>query len=176
MSYAAPQDLINRFDARTVGDLVNDAGQRQTPTQLVGPPVNTVLQAALDDAAGLINAACQVGERYTQAELAALTGTDQAILFRLNCDIAFTYLCQRRGVTPPGYKEAYDRSTDLLERLKQGELIFNVLSDVGTGVASCEFPDQAVYNSLNILRDQAWRLFPLRRPMIPSSGGYSSNS
>jgi phage gp36-like protein len=175
MSYCGAQDLLNRFDARTVGDLVNDAGQRQTVSELVGPPVNTVLQAALDDGAGLINAACQVGERYTQAELAALTGTDQAILFRLNCDLAFVYLAQRRGLTPPGYKEAYDRSSDLLEKLKQGELIFNVPGDVGEGVPSMEFPSMATYNTVGLLRDRAVKAFPLRRKMEPATGGYNSN-
>lgn len=170
MSFAQAQDLLNRFDARTVGDLVNDAGQRQTPSELL---TNTVLQAMLDDASGLINAACQVGERYTQAQLAALTGTDQAILFRLNCDIAFVYLCQRRGVTPPGYKEAYDRSSDLLAKLKQGELIFNVPGDVGVGVPNCEFPDIVTRTTINLLRDQAWKLFPLRPVQEPASGGYS---
>jgi hypothetical protein len=43
-----------RYDQGTIGDLINHAGQRQMPPQILTGPV---VQACLDDASGMINSA-----------------------------------------------------------------------------------------------------------------------
>src|SRR5690242_5903704 len=116
MSYATNPDMLARYDARTVGDLVNDTDIRQTPDQLL---TDANLTAALSDACGMVNTAAVVGQRYTPAELAALTGDDLNILKRLVCDIAFVYLANRRGVKPAQYEDAYTRSMEMLGMLKK---------------------------------------------------------
>ena len=55
MSYASPSEMKARYDARRLGELVKDDGTKATPVQL---DTDTVLQAALDDGHGLIDAAC----------------------------------------------------------------------------------------------------------------------
>lgn len=159
-TYAQGSDLASRYDARLIGDLCEDAGTR-VPANGVPHDPNVII--ALNDAASMINAACQVSQRYTQAQLAALTGADQNLLYRLNCDLAFVFLCQRRGVKPPMYDEAFKRSDELLTRLKQGELIFDVPGNVGSGTETINFISQVQYSTLQLLRDADPKLFPVRR-------------
>jgi len=170
MSYAQPSDLISRYDARVLGDLCEDTGTRVNPTGLL---TDSNVLTALNDGAAMIDMAAQVGERYTQVQLAALTGTDQAALFRLNCDLAFIYLCQRRGLKPPQYEEAYKRSEEVLTRLKDGALVFNVAGDVGSGVETINFPSTQAYASVNTIRTATPSLFPQRRVQVPSSSSTS---
>lgn len=174
MAYALASDLIARFDARILGDVAEDTGTRVSAAGLLTDP-NVLV--ALADGSSMIDAACQIGQRYTQAELAALSGTDRALLLRLNCDLSFCYLCQRRGMKPPQYDECYKRSEELLDRLKDGALIFNVLADVGAGSPSDQFPSQATYTTINLLRDSTNnRFYPVRRIQQPASGGYSGSN
>lgn len=126
MAYATPSDLKDRYDARRLGELVRDDGTKATPAQL---NTDTVLQAALDDGHSLINAACLAGRRYTPSDLTALTALDKALLVRLNCDLAYGFLLQRRGFAEqesarlaPGFNQALQ----LLQRLKSGDIVFNV--------------------------------------------------
>lgn len=168
--YAQPADLISRFDVRVVGDLAEDTGARVTPPALL-TDANVI--AALNDGASMINAACQIGERYTQAQLAALTDADQALLFRLNCDLAFVFLCQRRGVKSPLYEECYKRSDEILTRLKDGALIFNVPGNVSEGTETINFPSAQAYQSVHTIRTATHWLFPTRRYQVPSSGSTS---
>lgn len=126
MSYATPTNFLARYDARRVGELVKDDATRATPAELLS---DTTLQAMLDDAASMIDAACLSGKRYTLTELAALTGSDAYLLIRLNCDLAWGLLLLRRGGTSqditslaPGY--AYAMS--IVDKLWNGEWVFNV--------------------------------------------------
>jgi phage gp36-like protein len=171
MAYANGNDLIARFDARIVGDLLADDDTRVAAGSI---PANANALAALDDASSMINSACQVGQRYTQAQLAALSGTDAKLLVRLACDLAFIYLCQRRGIKPAMYEETFERSTDMLEKLRNGEAIFAVPANIEAGTPTDIFPSQAVYQTVNLLRDATNNnFFPVRRKQQPASGGYS---
>ncbi len=167
MAYATPQDFINRFDARVCGDLVNDSGNRITASQLM---IDDVIQACLDDGAGEINIATLVGQRYTVAQLEALTGVDMAVLVRLNCDIAFYLLALRRGVAlNEMQKERREEAKNLLTNLKNGERIFNVPGDVSKGTLDYNFPSIQSYDTLNLLRDASRRYFVGRREQHPVS-------
>jgi hypothetical protein len=86
--------MLKPYDSRLLGDLVTDTGQRVQPYALLADPN---LQAALDDAAGMIDAAVFVNNRYASVDLAGLTGQDLAFLLRLNSDLALILLMQRRG-------------------------------------------------------------------------------
>ena len=166
-SYAQPSDLLARYDNRVLGDLVSDTGTRQTPTQLLTDPN---LQAALNDGAGEINAAALVGERYAVTDLQALTGVDQALLIRINCDLAFYYLALRRGIPLNELqKQQYERATKLLGQIRAGDRIFNVAADVAAGTPDTHFPTSVAYENLNLLRDAAGRMFPVRRQQTPQS-------
>jgi phage gp36-like protein len=141
VSYATPSQMLTRYDARRLGDLVVDGDKttpRATPTQLLSDPV---LAEMLADASGLIDAALLVGGRYSPADLATLAAVEAALptpsstfklLVRLTCDLAYGLLVRRRGLgmdLAPGYAEA----AALLDRLSNGELIFDVAAVVEAG-------------------------------------------
>lgn len=158
-AYAKIGDLTARYDSRAIGDLVSDQGSRQSVGDLAS---NGSVQAALDDAAGLINAACNVSERYTTNELNDLTGVNKALLIRINCDLAFGLLVQRRG-NDPAKCVGYVSSMEYLEEIKDGKRIFASPADVAAGLEQINFPSLANYNQLNLVRDVSGRFFPVRR-------------
>ncbi|MBS0205003.1 MAG: DUF1320 family protein [Planctomycetes bacterium] len=94
MPYATPTDLLERYDARLIGDLVRDDGVQEPANSL---PANTVLLAVLADASAAVDAAVFVGNRYTVTQMAALSETAAAFVRRLTCDLALVYLKRRRG-------------------------------------------------------------------------------
>lgn len=126
MSYATAQNMIDRYDVNRLGQLVADDGIQRTSAQLLS---DDVLAEMLADAASLINASLMAGGRYAIADLQSLTGTDAGLLVRLNADLAYGLLLQRRGYPldqlksiAPGYLQAFQ----WLDRLADGQMIFNI--------------------------------------------------
>jgi phage gp36-like protein len=157
MAYATGTDLLARYDSRTIGDLVQDVGARVTSNL----DTNTNLLAALEDGAGLINSAALVGNRFTEAQLLALTGTGKAFLVRLNCDLAFAFLRQRRGYDIeqfPLVKETFH----YLDRLRLGERIFDVAEAKAAGNTTAAATSQQTILDQNLVRDN-YRYFTQRR-------------
>lgn len=158
MSYAQPADCLKRYDQRVIGNLASDTGVAVTPTNLLTDPN---LQAALDDAAGEIDMAILVAERYQPSDLAALTGTAQAILFRLNCDLAYIFLVRRRG-TDVSTLPQYNETQKTLQLLRDGERVFNIQSAQDAGLPTSEFPSAQQYTDLNLERDYCGTFYPQR--------------
>lgn len=154
MSYATPADLKLRYDARRLGDLVKDDNTRATAGDLDS---NLNVQAALDDAQGMVDAAVLAGARYSTVDLAALTGTNKAFLLRINCDLAYGFLILRRGFTDsemsklaPGYAQA----VKTLELLRTGERVFDIEANIEAGTL-----DKVVLSKNITLVSAASRLF-----------------
>jgi len=160
MPYLTNAQFLMSYDARSTGDLVNDAGIRATPNQLLNDPV---LNEMISQASGGINQAALIGGRYTVAQLQALTGDDAAILRRYTAKLAFVYLCNRRGIYPKEFTRAEEESNKFLDQLRLGTLIFNVAGDVADGNATINFPSMAAYRGINQLRDACSRAFVTRR-------------
>ncbi len=158
--------MLARFDARVLGDLVNDTGVRQTPTQLLTDPN---LAAALDDGAGMITSAALYGERYTVAQLLALTGTDQAFLIRLNCNLTFGLLQQRRGNDPTEFP-SYVEALQILELIKSGSRLFNVPADTQAGVPESYYATAQNIATVNLLTNAARPYFPVPRKQANAQG------
>lgn len=160
-SYAAPAQMLERHDARTLGDLVADDGVRRTSTQLL---TDANLQAALDDASGAIEASLLQGKRYSTVDLTALTGNSQKYLIRLTCAIAFGLLYERR----PAYQsdardDAMNRAEEALEKLRRGEHIFNLDDAKDAGMPSITGPTTVELDRLNLMTTQARGKFYPRR-------------
>lgn len=94
MPYATPAEMLQRYDARLLGDLASDTGTAVDPGDL---PANANLLAVLIDASGSVDAAVYVGNRYTPAQMASLSTTAAAFVRRLTCDFALIFLKRRRG-------------------------------------------------------------------------------
>lgn len=94
MPYATPTELLQRYDARLIGDLVRDDGVQEPASSL---PTNAVLLAVLADASAAVDAAVFVGNRYTPTQMSSLSDTAAAFVRRLTCDLTLVYLKRRRG-------------------------------------------------------------------------------
>lgn len=154
MSYASPSDMLARYDTNRLGQLVRDDGTQATGTELL---TDTILQAVLDDASGLIDGACLAGGRYLPDALTGLTGQGKSFLLRINCDLAYGFLILRRGFTEaeasnlaPGFKLALQ----LIDKLKEGSFVFNVQANIEAGE-----PTPAALSSRMTLISSTTRLF-----------------
>lgn len=158
MSYATISDLTNAYRTNNLLDLVTD-GSSPRPSTLAG---NTVAQAMLDQASGMVNAAALMGQRYSVADLVGLTGVDQAFLTMITVHLAYGLLLKRigKGESLPA---EYGEAKDLLERLRTGEQVFDVVTAVDAGVNVSGYPSFGTYTTVNLLRDAASRAYPVRR-------------
>lgn len=99
MAYATGEELLERFDARLIGDLVKDNGVQEPVASL---PEHQNLLSAIDDASADVDAALVVGGRYTPDDLQNnLSASAATFLRRLTCGLALIYLKQRRGRFDP---------------------------------------------------------------------------
>jgi phage gp36-like protein len=116
MSYATPQDIINRYPNRDLVQLTNE-----DPT--VTTVNTTVLQQALDDASAEIDG--YLGGRFT------LPLTDvPAILNRLASDIAIYRLQSLRPIHDlADARRRYDDALAMLTKVAAGEMTLGVAAD-----------------------------------------------
>lgn len=123
MAYATVNDFLDRFDSRVIGDLASEDGLNVPPGDLQD---SSRLLTAIDDASGEIDAAVTIGQRYTPAQLATLTGVGLAYLKRICCEIAYYYLLTRclRAVSPDRVEAAAKRYDDVLKMLSNGQRVF----------------------------------------------------
>lgn len=161
MAYASATDLIARYDARLIGDLVADDNTQVAPADLSG---NTKLAAALDDASGDIDAALLASRRYSADDLSGLTGTALAHLKRMTCDIAMSYLRQRRADWNPEQVKAFMEVAEAhLERLRKGINVFGLDDQMDAGLPEVGGPTTVDYQNLNLMRDRVMNYYPARR-------------
>lgn len=171
MAYATPAQMIQRYDVRTLGDLVGDNGIRVDRAALA---TDANLQAALDDASGEIEAALLQGKRYTTAQLTALTGNSAKYLVRLTCTIAFGLLFGRRPWSDDdeegsGRRGAEKQARAALEMLRKGQTIFDVEEVKEAGLPAIETPTIQTILQSNLAVDQSrGHFYPRRRlPYYP---------
>lgn len=161
MSYAIPADLVARVDTQIVADLITDddpnTGLRDRPPldDILASPI---VQTALDDASGDVLAALGKGQRYTPDQLTGLTGPGLAKLKRIVCDIATSYLFDRRAdpkneVIAESYRTKAERH---LKALKSGEDIFYLadLSDADAGIITTDGPTSIDLANINRLDER----------------------
>ena len=159
MSFSSPSEFLQRYDARIFGDVVRDDGNQATPEELLDDPN---LQAALDDASGDITASCLVGERYSPADLAALTGNSLFLLKRICCDVAVAFLLRRR---PSGDPDSDGKRMEIaethLERLRKGEQVFYRGDGIdAAGVIDTTGPTTLQLYQLNTIRRRTNNYYP----------------
>jgi phage gp36-like protein len=162
-AFATAADMIARYDARTLGDLVTDDGNQVAENALAANPKMT---AALATATGQIKAAVLRAERYTTAELEALTGESQQYLKDLTCQIAFWCLWRRRPYIDDQQRNEVKASADeALELLRTGAHVFDIDRQKDAGTPKVETITRAeVENDWSLFVDQArGNFYPRRR-------------
>ncbi len=165
MQYCTPSQLLDRYDARTIGQLVHDQNAEVDPATLLLDPI---LKTHLASASGKIEAALLQGNRYTIADLETIAAVDpettpndplannSAWLIQLTADIAFSTLWRRRtwdegdiGIT---IGEAADAE---LEKLRNGQMVFNLPAVAAAGVGWIGGASAVDVSRLNMIVDQA---------------------
>lgn len=129
-AYCTNSEFLKRYDARTVGELLSDTGDVIDPVSLAS---DTTLTALLQQASGMVEAACFEGRRYDSDDLTTLDGNSQALLRGLVADLGMWLLWNRRpdrgSVIPPQVTS----SMEMLEQLRQGKRIFSLQEQATAG-------------------------------------------
>lgn len=128
-AFADADDLTTCYDVRVLGQYLSDNGTALTANEVANSPKTAAL---LEQASGQILAFAYKGERYSEADLLALTGNGLAMLKRMTCDLAFSYILQRRGVAVDDYPQV-KTALELLELLSQGKVIFPIAVNAEAG-------------------------------------------
>lgn len=162
MSYATPDDLKARYDARLIGDLISDQGVQVTGAAL---DVDLKLQAALDDAAGAMDAAFLQGARYSMDDINGLMAgstNSRSHVVRINCDIAIMYLADRRvhARANETLERIMERAQTYLKQLKTGEDLFEIPAKVAASVPKVAGPTTQQLTLLNTIRRRTNHYFP----------------
>ena len=166
MAYASVADLTLRHDPRLINDLSNDEGVRQSRGDL---QTNSRVVTALSDASGAVTAALVVGDRYSVTDLESLTGDDQSLLKRIVCDIAMSFLYDRRPSLNADEYERYNKMAERhLNRLRKGDAVFNIKANRDATKVTLDGPTTTDYNRLNLLPERVPRTYPSRSSRLPT--------
>lgn len=135
--------MEDRFDARTIKDLLRDDGEAATDVS------GQRMKCALMDATGAIVTACNVGKMYTENDLETLktaAGPDGFLLKRITCELALMYLIEARPEKFKGqYSELTKRTEGYLDRFRKGERVFSIQANKDAGVVSHDGLDRYEY-------------------------------
>jgi phage gp36-like protein len=109
---------------------------------------------------------------YSTTQLAAMTGSDQAHLERICCEIAWYLLLSRRiiVVTDEYLKMAGDKYADHLESLRNGKRVFAIADNREAGLPMLATPSSVELNNLNTIAARSRghfypnRVMPAGRP------------
>jgi phage gp36-like protein len=162
--FANTDDMIQRYDSRTLGDLVTDDGTRVAEASLKN---NDKLQTALDSATGQVLAAALRADRYTKADLLSLTGESREYLVDITCAIAFWNLWRRKPYTDLKDQQtaAQHDAKDALEMLRSGDHIFDVATVRSAGIPKIETVTKVQAEEWSLFLDiaRAGHFYPVRR-------------
>jgi len=162
-AYADASDMIARYDSRTLGELVKDDGQREEEVDLA---TNGKMTTALSTATGHVNAACLRGNRYTVAELEALTGESAEYLNDIVCAQAFWILWRRRPYGDDALRKAAKEEADVaVDQLRSGDMVFDITAQKDAGIPQIDTIARATISSeWEMVVDKARpRFYPRRR-------------
>lgn len=177
-AYCSPVDLFVYHDSAQVGDMLRTGGDPRPSVMSMldstsGP--GSVLARLLRSAAGRIESTCLVGRRYQPDDLAALyaSGTIGAeMLIKLNADLAFWQLCQRRqpNAADPRNVPGAMEVTEFLKALKAGDTIFGFAESAQAGLPGVQQANPNMLKTPNVVL-KAVRLFPNSYPNNLVDGG-----
>lgn len=165
--YATADDLLKRYDARLLGDLVSDSGTPVAPNDL---PSNPVIDAVLRDACAAVDAAVFVGSRYTPEQMTTLSETAAAFVRRLVCDLALVYIKRRRGRFDSDKDAALLKEiNDTLAALRDGQDLLLLAEQSAAPASTMELvrPELISVNAPHTIQRRTANYYP--HPRIGSS-------
>lgn len=163
-AFADSDDMLARYDARDLGNMCSDDGNRIAEIDL---GTNDKMTAALDSATGWVKSAVQQGYRYTDSQLAAITDEGLALLKDITCQIAYWILMRRRPfLKADDVRRVYkEESDDMLDKLRHGLYVLDVQVAQEAGLPSAETITRVdIQTNWNLAVDQGrGRVYPRRR-------------
>lgn len=170
--YATGADMLARYDARTLGDLVSDDNVQVAASVL---PSNVNLIAALTDASASVTAALFASNRYTPAQLATLSGIALSQLKRLTCDLALIYMKRRRcKFDPTNDGDLLKETNEAIKKLRDGDdyLMLSTTQEAEASTLILVRPNPCDPNRPLTVKEQTWgNYYPVNR----SRWGYGRN-
>lgn len=170
-AYCTAEDMFEYHDPNQIADMLRD-GPLPRPSIMdmlnSSSVVGARLLRLLKSAAGRIESTCLIGKRYQPVDLAALYASGSVggeTLIKLNADLAFWQLCQRRqpNAADPRNVPGAVEVTEFLAALKNGDAVFAFEESAAAGLPTVQ---QAQPNNLltpNVVR-KAVRMFPSYYP------------
>jgi hypothetical protein len=170
--YATPADMLLRFDANFIGELVRDDAGQSTPTQLLTDPV---LINLLTRASGKAESIFCRAERYSPVDLQALTGNSVELLKDIVCVLAIEYARFRRGQKETGKYPLYDEVLSTLQDFADGNDIFPFIEVEAAGLPGTSVMQPAdFFNDLPTLLTEQSRAWGIRQHYKGLGGGHST--
>lgn len=165
--YCSASDLFVFHDSNQCADMLRDGtGARPTVADMLdaNTTVGAMLYKFLLSAAGRVESTAIVGLRYSPDDLNGLIGSGtgaEQILIKLNADVAFWQLCQRRqpNASDPKNVPGAMEAAEFLKLLSEGEAIFGFQESAEAGLPSVVPPNPNNLLTPNVV-GRAYRLFP----------------
>jgi len=169
-AFATADELVDRFDERTIRDLLSDTDE---PAAQVPLSDNTRLAAIMDSASGMVLSAALAGNNYTEAELNALTGIAKAWITDLTCQLVFARLARRRpGRFDAAYLESLEEpARQWLDDLRHGKRILPVANHLEASTMTVDGPTAVDYDRLNLITSRTRHFFPNTAQRLPRGRG-----
>lgn len=160
MTYATSADMQNYCDVRQVCELVSDTDE----AVLIGDlAANAVLTALLLAAEGDFNTAALNGNRYTVAQLEAMTGSGKQRLVELICRMTFLKLVRRRGQWTDQEGKWDEAINKQLTDLATGKAIFPIQDNLDASNAGMASATPRSVQIAGLLRDRVSNTYPQRQ-------------
>jgi len=171
--WADHDDMIARYDVRTVGQWLSDTG---TPVDSDDFDTDTRMQTALKSATGKAKASLLKGERYTIADITNMGDNTHADYDEESSEYLKTLVCAlalweiyrakpQKTNDSSARKEAKKEYEEALELLSSGQEIFNVPTVVSAGKPQVETVTRSeIQSDWSLFVDEGrGRFFPARR-------------
>jgi len=123
-------DLLERFDYRLIDQQLSDNNTVIGSTALQS---STQLSDIITDAEGLVLSALYTAYKYTSDDLTKLDTDSLFVLKRIIADIAFIYICGRRGYDYKNKMPLVEDSYNQLQKLRNGERVLNFPDNEAAG-------------------------------------------
>jgi len=138
VAYVTPEQFLDRYDPRDVGDLVSKGKIRVSEKNLLN---NSKLNRALEDASGIVRSAVLVGRKYTREELETLAKDQDPFLIEIVCDLTLGRLITGRSLTAELTPDVI-QAREWVALLRLGERIFNVPENAAAGLTTSKYITQ----------------------------------
>ena len=104
------------------------------PLDVVDVPASTKLESILMGASGYVEAACNVGGKYSPTDLATLTGNSAKFLAKIVADLAAPEVLGRRFVEFPDYAKRLETAEGACKAVSEGTMIFGLQENIDAGI------------------------------------------